>query len=437
MPRRHIASIRDVAEGNLCTGCGVCAAVQPSDLRMVDDFEQGRRPLAVVGRESVDHGPALAACPGHQLEHGPRPDGADRELWHGWGPVLEVWEGYAAYPEVRLKGSSGGAATGLAIHGLTGGGMGGVLHIRQRADHAYLNETVISTTTDELIAATGSRYAAASPGERLHELKDRDTPSLMIGKPCDIAGARKAADRDPALDTKLGLTVAIFCAGAPNARATVEMAKTLGVANPAEIESIRYRGDGWPGNAVVTGTDNGIPASGSASYAESWGTMLQQHRQWRCYVCIDHTGEFADISVGDPWYREIEPGDPGRSLVIVRTERGRRYLADAMTAGCLDLERVGNELLPASQPNLLETRGSVWGRILALRLAGVPTPRYRGMATLRIWLRELSMEARVKSIGGTLTRIRRKRLRERVPVVEFDPVAYEAQASGSDPSAAN
>lgn len=420
MGRRRIATITDVAEGHLCTGCGVCASVQPDDLRMVDDYRQGRRPMAIEGREGADTSAALAVCPGRALGHGPRPVGADESLWEGWGPVLEVWEGYAADPEIRFAASSGGAATALALHGIESGALHGVLHIRARDDIRYLNETVLSRSRDELLAATGSRYAPASPGDGLGMVTEAPGPSVMIGKPCDVAGARMAADRDPALDEKLGLTIAIFCAGTPNVHATVEMIRELGV-DPEAVESVRYRGNGWPGQAVVTGTNAAEPVEGSASYERSWGEMLQQHRQWRCYVCIDHSGEFADISVGDPWYREIEPDDPGQSLVIVRTERGRRFLRDARAAGHLHLERVDNDLLPRSQPNLLETRGGVWGRIVALRLAGVPVPRYTNMATFGIWLRTLTLSAKIRSVGGTFTRIRRKRLRHREPVVPYTP----------------
>ncbi|MPZ74883.1 MAG: hypothetical protein GEU74_17010, partial [Nitriliruptorales bacterium] len=58
-------------------------------------------------------------------------------------------------------------------------------------------------------------------------------------------------------------------------------------------------------------------------------------------------------TVGDPWYREIPEGEPGRSLVLVRTERGRRILHAAIGSGALVLERVGPEIVQASQPNLL------------------------------------------------------------------------------------
>ena len=50
----------------------------------------------------------------------------------------------------------------------------------------------------------------------------------------------------------------------------------------------------------------------------------------------DHTGEFADISVGDPWYREIREGEAGSSLIIARTEAGRDYITNAIESGAID-----------------------------------------------------------------------------------------------------
>lgn len=96
------------------------------------------------------------------------------------------------------------------------------------------------------------------------------------------------------------------------------------------------------------------------TYEESWGEVLEKHRQWRCHVCADHTGEFADVAVGDPWYREIPPDEPGRSLILVRTENGHRIVRAALRRGYLTAVQVDPSLVPASQPNLLKTRGAIW-----------------------------------------------------------------------------
>ena len=235
---------------------------------------------------------------------------------------------------------------------------------------------------------------------------------MFIGKPCDVAAASNARVTRPDLDRQLALTIAIFCAGTPSTEGTLEMMRTMGV-DPAtdDVRSIRYRGNGWPGLAeVVVDTEAGTTDSHTLTYAESWGEILQRHRPWRCHICADHTGEFADVAVGDPWYREIEPDDPGRSLVLVRTERGRRAVHAAMEAGVLALEPRSPDILVRSQPNLLRTRGSVWGRLATMRMLGLPAPRYRNMAMFPLWLSELSVREKLQSVGGTVKRIRRRRL---------------------------
>lgn len=435
MTSRKIRGITDVAERGLCLGCGACAYMQPETITMVDDVDQGRRPLVLLpmaGGQAPDTGEALAVCPGVELAHGPKAgDAVIPELYEGWGPVLEVWEGHAADAAVRLRGSSGGVATALAAFCLEQHGMHGVLHIRARADIPYLNETVLSTTAEDLLAAAGSRYAPASPCDRLDLIESAPGPCVFIGKPCDVGAVAKARPLRPALDDQLGLTIGIFCAGTPSTRGTLEMLRVMGM-DPAEVASVRYRGNGWPGNAHATGTVDGKLQERLLTYEESWGDILQKHRQWRCRVCADHTGEFADVAVGDPWYRKVQPGEPGESLVLVRTECGREVLHGAMAAGRVILRPAEPWKLPASQRNLLRTRGEVWGRIGASRAAGVPAPTFRNMPMAGIWWRELTPREKFRSVFGTLKRIRERGLRRRRPVRPWEP-GMKAAVTGGGP----
>ena len=390
---------------------------------MVDDLERGRRPLVQPG---ADTSVALAACPGRGLAHdaSTRSEGAIPELVSEWGPVLEIWEGYAADSELRHAASSGGAASALALYGLEKAGMHGVLHIAARRDVPWLNHTVLSTTRAELLAATGSRYAPASPCDGLALVEEAPAPCIFIGKPCDVAATLAARRVRPALDEKLGLTIGFFCAGTPSTRGTLEMIRRMGIEDPSQVGSVRYRGNGWPGRATVETKDG---RAVQIAYEESWGEILQKHRQWRCYVCADHTGEFADVAVGDPWYRPIAPDEPGQSLVLARTERGRRFVRAAMEAGYLELEPRGPEIVVASQPNLLETRGAIWGRILVTRLLGAAAPRYRGLPMFPTWLRRLSFRAKLSSLLGTARRTFRKKLFVRRPVTPWRPVDERRQ----------
>lgn len=421
-----IKTIEDVAARHLCAGCGACAYIAPASYEMVDDLDHGRRPIRIgPGSPSSDEeDAALSVCPGVDLTHCEEtlPPNLLPELRAGWGPVIEVWEGHASDADVRFSGSSGGAATALCLFGVEEASLAGALHIAARPDAPILNHTVLSRTREQLLRGTGSRYAPASPCDGLSLIEEAAGPCIMVGKPCDIAAAQKARRIRPDLDRNLAITVGIFCAGAPSTRGTLAMLQRLEVGAVETVKEVRYRGNGWPGRATVTTGENGNGLrERSLSYHESWGDVLQRFRPWRCRICPDHTGEFADISVGDPWYRTPAPGEMGSSLVVVRTERGRRFLERAVASGLLTLEKVKPDLLPRSQPNLLGGRGAVWGRIWAMRLTGFPTPRFRGMPMFRFWWRELSLGEKIQSFAGTVRRILMRGMHKRVVINELDP----------------
>ena len=414
-----LLSIEEVCSRQLCTGCGVCVSVEPDRFRMGDVLEFGRRPFVVTDPAAAS-GEALSVCPGASLEH--TFDAADpeliSELTNAWGPVYEVWEGYASDNAIRHAGSSGGAATALALYCIEQGGMGGALHIGARADKPYLNETVYSTGRNELLANAGSRYAPASPCDSLNRIEQAARPSVFIGKPCDAAAVQRARQLRPQLDEKLGAVIAFFCAGAPSTQGTLQLLKQVGVDDPNRVKSLRYRGKGWPGMWTVTWIDSdGNERTKQQTYAESWH-FLQKYRQWRCYICPDHTGEFADIAVGDPWYREVRPGEAGKSLIIARTKRGRGIIHAAREAGYLTLETKDATLLPRSQPNLLNTRGGLWARLKVLRLMGAAVPAYQGFELFRYWHSELTLKEKISSVTGTAKRVFRRRLRQRTQVTE-------------------
>lgn len=396
---------------------------------MVDDARCGRRPIVNGSAADATHDPAaLTVCPGLHLQHtfDRRDPELIRELTEAWGPVYEVWEGHAADPETRFAGSSGGAASALTLFCIERLGFHGVLHIAARPDVPYLNHTVLSTTRIEILERTGSRYAPASPCDGLQMIEDAPGPCVFIGKPCDVAAVQKARRLRPQLDRNIGLTIAFFCAGTPTTRATLALLARLGVNDPATVRSLRYRGHGWPGRCVVTFIDGaGRRTERSLSYEESWG-LLAHDKQWRCHICPDHTGEFADIAVGDAWHRVPQPADAGRSLVLARTPHGREVLTAARAAGTLHLEQAAPAVLWAARPGQLQARGALWGRLLALRLLRIPVPQYAGLPLFRLWLMHLTLSQKVRSILGTFRRVFRKGLRRPLPVVPFEPAAPQS-----------
>jgi coenzyme F420 hydrogenase subunit beta len=347
-------------------------------------------------------GKCVEVCPGIEISHQVFDDQVIPELCQEWGPVLEIWEGYAADPEIRYAGSSGGVATALSLFCLEKENMSAVLHIGTRSGVPLENTAVFSKGKSELLARTGSRYSPAAPCEKLNCIAELYRSCVFIGKPCDIVGLRKSQVVNPILNERVSLAISIFCAGTPPTKGTLDILRVLGV-SPEEVAEIRYRGEGWPGMTTVK-VNRGNNSTRQISYEDSWGNILSKYRQFRCVLCPDSTGEFADISCGDPWYRAIKPGEIGRSLILVRTEKGRDVLQRARAEAYVKLERVEPSVLPCSQEALLQRRRCLWGRLLAMRMTRVPVPSYKGFFLWRNWLR-LPMRDKLRSFGGTLKRI--------------------------------
>jgi len=409
--KQSINSISDVVNFQLCVGCGICASIEPSRFEMLDIPTIGLRPQ-VCENPSVETGKSLEYCPGIALIHDEKTDDTNiiGELLPAWGPILEVWEGYASDPDTRSAGSSGGIATALATYIIEHMAFSGILHTAAKENSPWLNETVLSRSVKDLKKTSGSRYSPASPCDGLGLLED-EKQYAFIGKPCDIAALRGAMRDDTSLEKKVNFLIAFFCAGTPSTQGTVDLLTKSGVTQTDKVKSLRYRGNGWPGNWYVKyEKSDGRLEESKTSYEESWG-FLQKYRQWRCYICPDHTGEFSDIAVGDPWYREIEDGELGKSLILVRTEKGRELLYGAVAAGYIHLEKNDPAILTASQPNLLTARGTLWARLNVLKMLLIPTPHYKGFMLFKFWIEELTLKQKVQSIFGTIKRAHKKKLR--------------------------
>lgn len=412
---RTIQDLKDVVDWGLCTGCGTCAyALQKQGMTLVNIEEVGIRPrFDSVDTESLRRG--LTFCPGYTVDGtlaaGPLPKQSVAD--HEFGPALEIWEGHATDPEIRYRASSGGLLTALSLYCLEREDMAFVLHSGMDEEQPWMNRTHKSSTRAELLSRTGSRYAPASPCDGLQSIEDSDRSCVFIGKPCDATGATLARRQRPALDKKLGLVLTFFCAGTPSSRGTLDLLHSLGL-TVEKVKELHYRGNGWPGRFKVQ--VNGKEFEKSLSYNDSWGA-LAQYRPMRCHICPDGLGRVADIACGDAWEKFDEGDDPGRSIVLVRTSRGREILHRAMVAGYADLIPLNASAVLAAQVNLLERRREIFGRLLARRILLIPIPRFIGFSLFRSWLR-LPFLRKVRTVAGSFVRSVQRNLWRRQPLVK-------------------
>jgi coenzyme F420 hydrogenase subunit beta len=408
---RRIKTIQDVVDWGLCTGCGACSsACAHGGVTLVNIEGVGIRPR--FDSRSAACAECLSVCPGYEVDGdlatGRRAKRSEAD--HEFGAALEIWEGYASDPQIRHSGSSGGVLSALALYCLEREGMSFVLHTAKDDEKPWTNRTVQSRNRTEILARTGSRYAPASPCDGLRSIEGSAGPCVFIGKPCDTSAVSRMRQIRPALDQNLGLVLTFFCAGTPSARGTLDLLQSINV-DSVEVKDLRYRGEGWPGKFKVL-YDGGQEKS--LSYSESWGA-LTRYRPARCHLCPDGLGRVADISCGDAWDKLEENGDPGRSLILVRTPRGQEMLRKAMAAGYVEARRTDSSQVFSAQSNLLARRREIFGRLAAMKLLGVPTPRLAGFSLFRSW-RRLPLRMKARTVAGTVARLVQRGRWRRQPV---------------------
>lgn len=415
-------TIQDIVDWRLCIGCGACAyACTENKVSIVNVWNEGLRPQ-IANRDCEACDDCLKVCPSAKVDY-PRirkaineakgstefPKGDDFGIAKEWGPVTGIWEGHATDNEIRFKGSSGGALTALSLYCIENEGMHGVLHIGQDPDNPILNKTRLSRSREQVLANAGSRYSPASVCDRLDLVENAPSPCVVIGKPAEITAARKAALLRPALQSKLGITLSFFCAETPSTTGTAKLLDEHDI-DYRDLKSLRYRGNGWPGHFSPVLKHNEQPVF-KMTYRDSWA-QLQASRPWAAQIWPDGSGELADISCGDPWYKEPDGKNPGSSLIVARTATGKRIVESALREGYLQLSPAEPWKVTNSQQGLLDKKRVIWGRFLAMTLFGIPAPKHCGMNLFTQWLK-LSPKSQCLSIIGTIRRIMKRKLYRR------------------------
>lgn len=365
-----------VERGNLCTGCGGCALIAPDAVRMEMRDPGYLRPVQARALTPAEDRQIARICPG--LGQTVQAEGRTDDVL--WGPYVSMHTGYTTHTPLRHTASSGGGLSAVLIHLLESGQVDGVIQTAAAPDLPIANVAVLSETADGVLAAAGSRYAPSAPLAGLGPYLTSDRRYAFVGKPCDVAALRALALEDPRVDLRIPVMLSFFCAGIPSQTGGEAVLKALGT-DMEHTAAFRYRGNGWPGQAVATLHDG---STRSMSYNDSWGKILSRHVQHRCKICADGTGTAADLVCADAWvcdaqgYPLFEEQD-GISLIVARNAKGADLLAEAETAGHLVTEGFDVAQLALIQPGQLGRRRALLARLAGLWLLGKPIPRYRGL----------------------------------------------------------
>ncbi|WP_319562193.1 Coenzyme F420 hydrogenase/dehydrogenase, beta subunit C-terminal domain [Marispirochaeta sp.] len=409
---KKIKSIEDVVAYRLCIGCGACKSVLRNDsIQLVNYPSIGLRPIIKKPLTSEENELTLAVCPGIKVvARLNKLESRDQQKNNSVAGRFEsIWIGHASEPEVRYRGSSGGVLTALSLYCLEKKGFDYIAHTKMNQKQPWMNKSTLSASRNDILKACGSRYSPSSPCDILNDIISKDGSFVFVGKPCDIAAVRMFSAREPELEKKIGMILTFFCAGTPSSAAVENLGKGFVGDKFKEISELHFRGNGWPGSFRMR-IGNGKEIK-YLSYEESW-SQLQRSRSLRCHLCADGMGDLADIACGDAWHLYENDNNPGLSIIIARTERGRELIEAAQKDGYVTIKPVDKSAISAAQGKkngIVNRRRAVWGRLAVFSIMGIPRTRYIGFPLFKAWL-GLSILSKIKSIVGTLRRILHKKL---------------------------
>lgn len=403
MPSPTLAA---VLNGQLCSGCGGCAALAPEAVTMQISEAGYLRPVQTRGLSAFQENYLNQICPGVRVTQAP----AGRPDHPLWGPYIAMHAGHATDPDLRRNASSGGALSAVLIHLLDSKEIDKVVQVGADPNLPIGNRTMLSQDGAAVFASAGSRYAPSAPLEGLEALLETDLRYAFVGKPCDVGALRAMMRFDDRIAARFPYLLSFFCAGVPSLTGARVVLSRLG-APEDEVTAFRYRGNGWPGFATATLRDG---TTRQMSYADSWGGVLSRHVQFRCKICPDGTGGLADLVCADAWEAD-ERGYPifaernGTSLIVSRTEKGEALLRSVVAAGRVEAFAFDPAGLAAIQPGQTGKRRLTLARLAALRAMGRAAPRYTGF---HLWrnARAAGFRANAKNFLGTLRRIWQGRL---------------------------
>ena len=368
-------NLQAVVTSGLCIGCGICAY---SDAIGTTRYSSKHgQSLPVISPQSSDDPLALAICPGkgyNIVEDSGRlyNSGAQYDLDLG-----HVYTHYAAQSNdqaVLARASSGGLMTQLAIFLLETGRVDRVLVTHFAYGSAPRAECFLAQSRSELLQSQGSKYCPVDLSGAVRQIKEGNFRVAVLGTPCQIAGIRNIQKHDPAFRDKVVITIATFCGGVKSYRNLDLLTERNGI-EPKAVTFFRFRGKGQPGSMRIEGNAGRAVEIPYPQYVGHTGVS----KHLRCHLCIDATGELADIACGDAWLPRFQSSGRPWSVVLTRNRTAADLIEEMIAQRIITTEQVSlDEIKTSQRQNLASKKNRQKSRRYLYKLLGFALPSFDG-----------------------------------------------------------
>jgi coenzyme F420 hydrogenase subunit beta len=197
----------------------------------------------------------------------------------------------------------------------------------------------------------------------------------VVGTPCVIAGIRAIQKNQPGFFiSEIVLTISNFCGGFKSFKNISRLAEIHHV-DYRSLKDFRYRGGGQPGSLRFV-TNDGKEAS--TPYPQYVG-LTGESKMLRCHLCVDATGELADIACGDAWIPKFEKDKYPWSVILSRSSIGTSIIREMERKDLIALSDMTLEEVKLSQRfNLKSKKNRQAARMKLYKMLGYKVPEFDG-----------------------------------------------------------
>lgn len=369
-----------VVNDGLCVRCGFCLDICPFGLVNHDE-----RFFPTMSPDDVERctacGLCVKGCPAdvdfvalYKRLFGKVPEPRDIN-----GIVHSVFVGYALNRQVRLQGSSGGVVTELLCHLLREGFIDQALVCGMNPEKPWAPDPLLAQSEEQILAGAQSKYTIVPQMRHISRIMKSRKRTAIVGLPCQLHAYRKFEATYNRISEKVPVVIGLACHSTLEIEATSKLLQLAGI-KPEHIAKLEYRGGEWPGGMRAHLKNGETRSLHSFDAKTAFNRLNLFYTPPRCLTCIDHTSEFSDLSVMDPWMRD-ENGRymyfGGYSLIVARTQRAVDLLQHAVDRGSLYLQEISRSMLSSRfAPMVRKKKINAPIRIDRLRKRGRPYPAY-------------------------------------------------------------
>lgn len=366
-------SIKKIVSKNLCLGCGICSydnSIRKLDLNKKKGIYQPKL-------LNLDYDIASKLCPagGYNIIKESELLFPSKNISLELGRYDQLYAAHSKSSLILKKASSGGLITEFLIYLLNCKYVDKVAVTKFiYTENGPSTITFLTDKIDEILEAQGSKYCPVDVTNVIQEIKETDCKIAYVGTPCQIAGIRHIQKIDPKFNKNIIITIANFCGGFKSYNQIKKISQRHNISYN-EITMLRYRGGGQPGGMKIYDNKGNYF---EASYLK-YGGFTGYSKMLRCHLCVDATGELADISFGDAWIDKYLKDSFPWSIVLTRKKSISSLIEQMSKKNIIVIEQLTEQQVINSQKLNLESKKiRQFTRMKLYKAMGFTLPNFDG-----------------------------------------------------------